>query len=61
MADPVLLTRLGQHRALGGAPANEHVWLAEHGVLRAFAAGGVVRVHICADLAERPQVSVASC
>jgi len=42
MADPALLTRLAQHRALGTAPANEHAWLAEHGVLRAFPAGDVV-------------------
>jgi len=42
MADPALLARLAQHRALGTAPASEHAWLAEHGVLRAFALGDVV-------------------
>src|SRR3989338_6127238 len=42
MADPALLTRLAQHRALSTAPAGEHVWLAEHGVMRVCAAGDVV-------------------
>ena len=42
MADPALLTRLAQHRALSTAPANERAWLAEHGVLHAFAVGDVI-------------------
>jgi signal transduction histidine kinase len=42
MADPALLARLAQHRALGTAPANERAWLAEHGVLHAFAVGDVI-------------------
>ena len=42
MADPALLTRLAQHRALSTAPANEHVWLAEHGVMKVLAVGDVI-------------------
>jgi signal transduction histidine kinase len=42
MVDTPLLTRLAKHRALGTAPANEHAWLAEHGILRAFAVGEVL-------------------
>jgi len=42
MADPALLARLAQHRALGTAPPSEHAWLVEHGVLRAFVPGDVV-------------------
>jgi len=42
MADATLLERLARHRALGSAPASEREWLADHGVLRTFAAGEVV-------------------
>lgn len=42
MADPALLARLAQHRALGAAPAGERAWLAEHGTLRTLAAGDVL-------------------
>jgi signal transduction histidine kinase len=42
MADPALLTRLAQHQALSTAPAEEHLWLAEHGVMRALAGGDVL-------------------
>ena len=37
-----LLARLAQHRTLGAAPAGEHLWLATHGTMRVFQAGGVV-------------------
>lgn len=39
---PDLMARLAQHRALGGAPANEHAWLAAHGVTQAYDMGSVV-------------------
>ena len=42
MADPALLTRLAQHRALSAAPPGEHLWLAEHGTLHGFAVGDVI-------------------
>jgi signal transduction histidine kinase len=42
MADPQLLTRLAQHRAVGSAPAAEHEWLARHGTLRTLAVGEVL-------------------
>ena len=42
MADPALLARLAQHRSLGGAPAAEHAWLAEHGVLEKHPVGDVL-------------------
>jgi signal transduction histidine kinase len=42
MADPALLARLAQHRALGSAPEGERGWLADHGTLKAFAAGDVI-------------------
>ena len=42
MPDPTLLARLAQHRSLGGAPANEHAWLVEHGTPRTFVVGDVV-------------------
>jgi signal transduction histidine kinase len=42
MTDPDLLARLAQHRSLGGAPASEHKWLAEHGTLRMLAIGDVL-------------------
>jgi signal transduction histidine kinase len=42
MADPVLLARLAQHRALGTAPEGERAWLADHGTLQAFAVGDVI-------------------
>jgi signal transduction histidine kinase len=37
-----VLARLAKHRALGGAPASEHAWLAAHGSLRTYALGEVV-------------------
>jgi len=37
-----ILARLATHRALGPAPAHEHAWLAERGVLRTYAVGDVV-------------------
>ena len=39
MADPVLLARLAQHRALGKAPESERAWLADHGTLQTFGIG----------------------
>lgn len=42
MADPALLARLAQHRAVGSAPPHEHVWLADHGTLRTYPAGEVL-------------------
>lgn len=37
-----LASRLTQHRSLGSAPADEHAWLIDHGVLRALAPGDVI-------------------
>ena len=37
-----LVARLAQHRALGGAPAEELEWLVEHGTLRTYAVGDVI-------------------
>jgi signal transduction histidine kinase len=37
-----VLTRLANHRALGGAPATEHEWLADHGTMEHYPAGHVV-------------------
>lgn len=37
-----LAARLSQHRSLGSAPADEHAWLVEHGILRSLAPGDVV-------------------
>src|SRR5512141_1484227 len=42
MADPTLLARLAEHRALSTAPASEHAWLAEHGFLHVLATGDVI-------------------
>ncbi|MEW5918646.1 MAG: cyclic nucleotide-binding domain-containing protein, partial [Gemmatimonadota bacterium] len=40
--DQYLMTRLAQHRSLGGAPAEEHQWLAANGTLRTYAVGDVI-------------------
>jgi signal transduction histidine kinase len=37
-----LITRMAQHRSLGGAPVGEHAWLAAHGMLRKYDVGDVV-------------------
>ena len=37
-----LMARLARHRALGGAPAAEHAWLAAHGMPHTYAPGDVV-------------------
>jgi signal transduction histidine kinase len=42
VADPALLARLAQHRAVGSAPPQEHAWLADHGTLRTYAVGDVL-------------------
>jgi signal transduction histidine kinase len=42
MAEHDMMTRLSQHRALGGAPVSEHEWLAAHGELRTFEIGDVI-------------------
>ena len=36
------MARLAQHRALGGVPAREHAWLAEHGALHRLGAGAIL-------------------
>ena len=42
MSDSEILTLLAQHKMLGGAPATEHQWLADHGVRRSLAVGDVL-------------------
>ena len=42
MADADLVDRLTRHRALGGAPREELVWLAAHGTIRKLQAGDVL-------------------
>jgi signal transduction histidine kinase len=37
-----LMEKLGQHRMLGSAPANEHAWIAQRGILRRYDVGSVV-------------------
>lgn len=42
MIDQTLVARLAQHRAISNAPTEEHVWLAERGVLHTLAVGEVL-------------------
>jgi signal transduction histidine kinase len=42
MHGPTLVLRLAQHRTIGGAPPEEHAWLAAHGSLRRFDPGEVL-------------------
>jgi len=42
MSDPAeVMARLREHRALGGAPAEEHAWLVAHGELQRMAVGDI--------------------
>jgi signal transduction histidine kinase len=43
MTDQDLVTRLAQHRTIGGAPRSELEWLASHGYVRRFEPGEMVR------------------
>ena len=42
MTSNEIMTRLAQHRTLGGAPAAEHAWLVAHGRLRTIGIGEVL-------------------
>ena len=42
VVDSDLLARLAQHRALGKAPASEHVWLATHGSRYVYEIGDII-------------------